>query len=292
MISCDHARIYSRLACVRRIWLFLDYDGTLAGFAPTPDHVEPESEVLELLEELVARPDIRVTVISGRRLSHVRSLLPVEGVMLAGTYGIELQTPSGRQIDRLDFDAVRPILDRIKPQWSSQISEKRGFYLEDKSWSLAIHAKDAPDGEAASVLSRCRQIAEGFMASQMDREAVELTPDEVPIQHRRQADGDPARRDGFRILGGHKFLEVGPELANKGRTVAYLIDRYPWPGALHLYIGDDDKDEEAFGTIHAHGGIAAVVAPGDRQSAADCQLASPQAVRRWLRDLPGKVAAG
>jgi len=50
-------------------------------------------------------------------------------------------------------------------------------------------------------------------------------------------------------LGGHKFLEIGPTLAHKGRTVDYLLDRYPWPGALPIYLGDDDKDEKAFGVI-------------------------------------------
>ncbi|HZD56644.1 MAG TPA: trehalose-phosphatase [Anaerolineales bacterium] len=280
------------MASATRLWLFLDYDGTLAGFAPTPDHVEPDSEVLELLDHLVADPRIRVTVISGRRLSHVRSLIPVEGVMLAGTYGIELQTPSGRRIDRLDFNAVRPVLDRIKPEWKSQISEKPGFYLEDKGWSMAIHAKDAPNGEAATLLPRCRQIAEGFLARPGDRRATELPTGEVSIPPRRQTGGKSAGRVDFRILGGYKFLEIGPQLANKGKTVAYLIDHYPWLDALHVYIGDDDKDEEAFGTIHAQGGIAAVVASGDRESHADCRLTSPQEVRQWLRHLPGKVAAG
>ena len=29
-----------RLIEARRVWLFLDYDGTLAEFAPTPDHIQ------------------------------------------------------------------------------------------------------------------------------------------------------------------------------------------------------------------------------------------------------------
>jgi trehalose-phosphatase len=90
----------------------------------------------------------------------------------------------------------------------------------------------------------------------------------------------------FRLLGGHKFLEIGPRLAHKGRTVDCLLDRYPWPEALSLYLGDDDKDEEAFGVIKARGGIAILVSPEPRNTKADCRLESPQATRHWLETLP------
>jgi trehalose-phosphatase len=85
------------------------------------------------------------------------------------------------------------------------------------------------------------------------------------------------------VLGGHKFLEIGPALAHKGRTVAYLIDRYPWPDALPLYVGDDDKDEEAFEVIQARGGVAIKVCESPCQTRADGRLESPRDVRRWLR---------
>ena len=89
----------------------------------------------------------------------------------------------------------------------------------------------------------------------------------------------------FRLLGGHKFLEIGPKLAHKGQTVHYLLDRYPWPGALPVYLGDDDKDEKAFGVIKALGGVASVVAQAPRSTQADCRLASPQAAHLWLETL-------
>ena len=96
---------------------------------------------------------------------------------------------------------------------------------------------------------------------------------------------DVASSDLFRLLGGHKFLEVGPRLAHKGQTVGYLLERYPWPEALPVYLGDDDKDEEAFDAIKAHGGMAVLVAREPRNTKADCRLESPQAVRQWLATL-------
>lgn len=253
-------RINESLARARRLWLFLDYDGTLADFAPTPEHVSPNPVIIALLTRLVRHPRIRVAVISGRRLSHVETLVPVPGILLAGTYGAELRTPEGKQINRVEYDIIRPVLDALKPLWLQLIAYREDFSLEDKGWALALHARFANDDETREVLAAARRMA---------AEAAE-----------------GARRGLLRLLDGHKFLEIGPKLAHKGRTVEYLLGRYPWPGALPLYVGDDDKDEEAFGAIKARGGIAILVSTEPCETKADYRLAFPQAVLCWLQTLP------
>lgn len=247
-----------RLARSECLWLFLDYDGTLADFAPTPEHVNSDPEVVKLLSELVEHPRLRIAVISGRRLDHVQALLPVPGLLLAGTYGVELQTPEGEQVLRVAYDTIRPPLDIIKPAWFRLIEGREGFFLEDKLWALALHARFAKEDEAEKVLAAAHRLATEVTYS-----------------------------GPFRLLGGHKFLEVGPKLAHKGHTVEYLLERYPWPGALPVYAGDDDKDEEAFEVIKARKGIAILVAREPRSTQADYRLESPQAVRHWLAELPG-----
>ena len=253
---CTPNWIEKRLAKAGTVWLFLDYDGTLADFETSPEHVNPDAELIALVGDLVQRPRIHVAVVSGRRLRHIQTLLPVPGALLAGTYGIELQMPSGERIDRLDYEVFRPKLEKVKPNWERLIAGREGFFLEDKGWALALHARFADDAEADSVLRIGRHLAAGV-----------------------------AEEDAFRLLGGHKFLEIGPRLAHKGRTVAYLLDQCAPRDALPLYLGDDDKDEEAFAEIKARDGIAILVAPEPRETLADCRLESPQATRDWLRTL-------
>ena len=255
-MSCNSELIWRRLAQAERLWLFLDYDGTLADFAPTPEHVEHDPEIIVLLGRLVKHPRISVAVVSGRRLDHVAMLVPVPGILLAGTYGVELQTFEGQRVERVPHHAIRPTLDALKPRWERLIADCQGFFLEDKGWALALHARFAEDDQAHKVLEDARHAAVGLLS-----------------------EGE------LRLLGGHKFLEVGPQAANKGHTVAYLLERYPWPGALPLFLGDDDKDEEAFAVIKTRAGLAIVVAREPRDTHADCRLESPQAARDWLRTL-------
>jgi trehalose-phosphatase len=246
--------IEAQLTAAERVRLFLDYDGTLADFAPTPEHIDPSPEIVGLLTRLADHPRFRVSVVSGRRLGHVEQLVPVTGILLAGTYGVELRLPGGERVERVAYGIVRPPLETVKPCWASLLAGREGFFLEDKGWALALHARFAEADEAEHVLQEARAVANGV--------SPEL----------------------FRVLGGHRFLEIGPRLAHKGRTVDYLLARYPWPDALPVYLGDDDKDEEAFEVIKAHAGITILVGSESRESQADGRLASPQAARRWLEE--------
>lgn len=259
MIPCTDEAVLQKISQAERLWLFLDYDGTLADFAPTPEDIIPDEDLIKLIADLAAEPDIRVTIISGRRLAHIQSLLPVPGILIAATYGLELYTPDGETIDRLDYARIRPLLDALKETWGSLLAGRSGFFLEDKRWTLAIHAKDAAEKEANGVIRQARQQANALLA----RESSDL----------------------FRLQGGHRFLECGPRTADKKHTVKTILSTYPWADALLIYLGDDDKDEVAFEAVQEQGGIAIAVGERLRHSAANCRLAAPQAVRMWLKAL-------
>ncbi len=239
--------------------LFLDYDGTLVDFAPTPDNLMPNPQVIGLLERLAKRRRTTTAVISGRPLSNLRLLLPVSGLWLGGTYGLELQSPSGESIYRADYGELRPRLEPVRDRWQALIAGRKGFYLEDKGFTLALHARFAQEAEAEEVLAAARQAL------------------------------DPhALGERFRILGGQRFLEVAPPLATKREAVAYVLDRLPQSGARSLYIGDDDRDEEAFPLIHARGGAAVKVTQPSQAfqpTEADFIFESPPEAVRWLEGL-------
>jgi trehalose 6-phosphate phosphatase len=242
-----------------RLWLFLDYDGTLADFAPTPAQVEPDSRVIQLLERLSRDARKRLAIISGRKLDDIRALVPVPGLFLGGTYGLDLQTPAGEIRHRINAQAILPVIEKVKARWQALVAGRVGFFLEDKGLAMALHARFAGEVDAGRVLALARQSV---------------------------ADDLPAAT--FRLLAGHRFLEVAPALADKGETVAFLLREFPWRGSQLVYVGDDDKDAAAFGVVHSHGGRTIWVAGGSHQARpadADYTLESPAAVRRWLEGL-------
>jgi trehalose 6-phosphate phosphatase len=247
------------VSVAERLWLFLDYDGTLVEFTRTPDIIKPDPKVIDLIKRLAAKSRIRLAIVSGRRLRDLQTLLPVQGIFIAGTYGIELQTPEGERIQREDYALVRPYLERLKPHWEEIVDGHKGYYLEDKGWSLALHARFAPEKDATRVISTIQQS--------LDQDLI---------------------TDEYRLIKQKKFLEVSSAKAHKGKTVSFLLNSFPLPEARLVYIGDDTNDAEAFQTIHASDGIAISVAQYFgyiRSTGGDYVLKSPKAVRRWLENL-------
>ena len=158
-----------------------------------------------------------------------------------------------------EYARVRPYLDRLKPHWEEIIDGRKGFFLEDKGWALAVHARFAPEKEATRVISSIQQS--------LDQDLI---------------------TSEYRLIKHQKFLEVSSLIANKGKTVSFLLNSFPLPGARLVYVGDDDNDAEAFETIHSFGGVAISVAQYFgyiRSSGGDFVLKSPKAVRKWLENL-------
>ena len=142
-MASSYSKIENSLKHAGNMRLFLDYDGTLAEFAPNPDIVEPKTQIIQLLELFINNKNIHTSIISGRRLSHLQKLVPLRGITLAGSYGLEIQMQNGSVFYPLKYADIRPQLNSLKTRWNTLLEGNDSFYLEDKGWTLAIHAKYA-----------------------------------------------------------------------------------------------------------------------------------------------------
>jgi len=248
--------VRQRLAAGGQVWLFLDYDGTLVPIVHRLEQVHSDVALVELLTRLTKLSAIRVIILSGRSLSSLRAMLPIPGLTLAGTYGIEIQMPGQGVVMRAEPTRVRPIIEQVKLAWTQLVAGCSGFVLEDKGLAVALHASLADPRDVDSVLPQARLAAARIIAP-----------------------------DRFRILSGDRFLEVAPATAHKGQTVEWLLDHCVSDDPLLIYCGDDDKDEEAFAVVRQRRGIPVVVGQVRHATLATNRFDSPDALRGWLEAL-------
>jgi trehalose 6-phosphate phosphatase len=247
--------VLTHLRNAGHLTLFLDYDGTLVPIAPTPPEAVPDDELLELLGRLAASPPIRTVILSGRPLEELQHMLPIEGLIFAGLYGVEMQVGENTLLRQPPRDASRDTLRRLRTGWVKLAGGLSGFLLEDKGQALALHARWADAEQASHVLSAARDLA----------------TDLIDIQ-------------SFRILDGDRYIEVAPQSADKGETVNWLIDQFPVERDLAVAFGDDNKDDAAFEAVHSHAGWAIGVGHRYPLPEVDARLEASEDVRIWLKE--------
>jgi trehalose 6-phosphate synthase/phosphatase len=242
----------------RDVILFLDFDGTLAPIADTPDRVVLHDEVRAALDRLS-----RVTtlaIVSGRSLGDLRERVGIDGIAYAGNHGAEIL--AGDDLIRAPgveraAQSMRRLLDRLR----EDLAQIPGVLIEDKGITASVHFRLVDPSQEGEVLRIFWDAARGYT------------------------------RD-FRMTTGKKVLEVRPQSAwNKGQAVARIME-LQGRGRMPLYVGDDTTDEDAFRAIKGSG-LSISVGPNPE---ADYYLRDQAGVAMfldWLSDvLSGRRNAG
>lgn len=231
--------------------LFLDYDGTIVPFAPTPDLARPDAELLSLLKQLAARPDTAVHVVSGRaRGSLAEFFLGLDSVGFHAEHGLWSRLP-GKEWGRLP--------------------------VPDTSWrdrTLAILEDFAGRTPGAVIEKKAAGFSWHFRAA--DPEYGPLQGRELLLHLTHVLGNLPVE-----VFTGECVVEVRPHGIHKGRVVQTVMRDAP-PGAIAVALGDDLTDEDMFRAL-PEGGVRVRVGP--RSGPADLLLEDPRAARAWLRRL-------
>lgn len=236
--------------------LFLDFDGTLIGFADDPAGVAVPADVRRLLERLAAATDGATALVSGRRIEALDELLAPARLPVAGLHGLERRNATGRvHLSGAPPDLAHSALgERLK----AFAHAHPGVLFEDKGLAVSLHYRAAP-GHAHAVHALARALA------------AELGPD-------------------LTLLEGHSVVEIKPAGADKGTAIAAFLDEAPFAGRTPVFVGDDVTDEHGFAIVNARGGLSVKVGTGP--SAARARLAGPLDVRAWLWEALGEFQQG
>jgi trehalose 6-phosphate phosphatase len=186
------------------VLLAFDYDGTLSPIAPTPERARLPATTRRLLIQIAKR--YPVVVISGRALADISER--VAGIAprhVFGNHGLEWSGAAARPRAR-----VRRWVDQLYTQLRGQ----PGIVIEDKTHSVSVHYRSAPDHE------RALQVI-------------------LPVV---------GALPGARIICGAAAVNLLPDhAANKGVALCRALEATGCDKAI--YVGDDETDEDAFAAM-------------------------------------------
>jgi trehalose 6-phosphate phosphatase len=208
--------------------LVLDFDGVLAPIVENPEASALPAGSAASLTRLAAVLGT-VAVISGRPVGFLVGGVPVQGVLLLGSYGME-QVTDGQVTLTSQAQAWLPAVDEARRLLTAALGRQPGIRIETKPASVAAHWRQAPDHAKAASLVR-------------------------------QAADRAAAQTGLRVEPGKLVSELRPPIdVDKGSAVTALIATAQ-PAAV-AYAGDDLGDLPALRAVHQAGGYALVVDHG------------------------------
>ena len=225
-----------------RVAILLDFDGTLVDIAGRPDGIDVRADMAECLQKLANRLEDRLALVSGRSLEDLASHIGQPAIATAGSHGAERRSMQGEIIGRPDA------LDAEAREALRHIAQSReGVLLEEKTFGIAFHYRDAPDAGAA-IEGAARSVANAH---------------------------------GLKVKTGKFVVEVTGTEAGKDAAVRLFMGKPRFADALPVFIGDDVTDEDGFAAVDRLGGFGILV--GDREpTGARYRLADPAAVHNWL----------
>lgn len=238
--------------------LLLDFDGTLAEFNPDPAAPVLTPARWNVIERIRKQSGMTVGIVSGRRLDDLRrrTRLP-DSVYHAGLHGLEIEV-DGRCTENPDLRTAQDRVEGLADCLGQLPREFPGVFIEDKTASVAVHARRVPPDRRDAIFTRADILAVPWIAE-----------------------------GRVRRLEGDAVVEFLPDISgHKGEATRWIIEdveartgRTAWVA----YIGDDITDEDAFRAITS--GISILV--GLRPTAATHKfngIAEVDLFLRWLAE--------
>jgi trehalose 6-phosphate phosphatase len=238
-----------RIVSSTPVVLFLDYDGTLVPIRTTPAAATLSPRTRRLLVRLASHPEIVVSIVTGRSVSDIKSLVHVPRLRTITNHGFEISWGRLRWTHP-EARRARPALSRAARGIRASLQDVQGLLIEQKGLTVSVHYRNVRERDIECVKS-----------------AVEF--------HVRRSDV------ALTTTSGKRVVEIRPRVSwGKGRAIVRVLRTIRPPvSSLIVSVGDDITDEDAFRLLPA-GGIS--IAVGPQQTAASYRVDNPGSVRRFL----------
>ncbi len=227
--------VQRRIRAARRLALFLDYDGTLTPIVGHPAEARLAPETVRQLQRLAALPGVAVSLVSGRSLADLQSLVGLEELIYAGNHGLEI---AGRGLSLIQAEAVARSRElRVRAERiAARVADLPGVWVECKGLTASVHYRQSAEATAALVERIVAEVCQPDFGVTCGHKVYELRP---PIDWHKGmaarwiiAQWIVAQGAGVQPLGCHAATTHGTAW-----TAA---------GGLSIAAGDDVTDEDLF----------------------------------------------
>lgn len=202
-----------RVAGAARLLVAVDFDGTIAPFAPDPSAVRPRADAVDALLALAGLRDTLVAVVSGRSLARLDAVAQLpRSIQLVGSHGAE-HGAEAAPLDAVEQQVRADLVERFE----ALAGGVPGAWVERKPVGVSFHTRLMPNRDDAARLAEA--------ARQVGRDA----------------------GAGVVVRDGHEVVELSVRPDTKGDAVARLRASHAADGVV--YIGDDVTDEDAFAAL-------------------------------------------
>ena len=205
--------ILTNIKTIPKIFLFLDYDGTLVPIAPKPDQALLTQDERNLLALLCRQ--FTVAIITGRSLGEIKKIISIPDIILAGNHGFEILSPWDSWVHP-EAKEFQKVISRSATSLEKALKPFLGAWVENKGLTLSVHYRLVKEEEEEKIKSIFYDTIRGC-------------------------------KEKIRVTRGKKVLEIRPNVSwHKGKAVERLSKLYEAPQGHRIYMGDDETDEDAF----------------------------------------------
>jgi len=207
----------------RKPAVFLDYDGTLTPIVDRPEDALIAESMREAVRGLAGH--CPVCVVSGRDRPVVQELMGLDNLIVAGSHGFDIWSPTGGDIEKDMAAEFTGLLESVKARLHAVMDPIEGALVEPKKASVAAHYRLVSEVERPKV----KEVVDAILAENPD--TLKVTP-------------------------GKMVFEIQPKIDwDKGKAVLYLLEALGLDGddVMPMYMGDDHTDEHAFAALEDRG---------------------------------------